>query len=119
VRLLKVERLKARTVELSGEVLKFRRDGGELELPLGSIRRVGSIKRFNRVLVALVIAMAVLTLVTQEFTYSLLTLLMLAVCILTKEEALVLETTDGRLLEVTVRGGNLKKVLRELKEATH
>jgi hypothetical protein len=44
---------------------------------------------------------------------------MLAVCILTKEEALVLETTDGRLLEVTVRGGNLKKVLRELKEATH
>jgi len=116
---MKVERLKVSTAELSGGVLRLRRNGGEVEVPLSSVRRVGSIKKFNRVLIVLVMVMAVLSLLTQEFTYSLLTLLMLAVCLLTKEEALVLETADGKLLEVTVRSKNsFRKVLKELKDAT-
>ncbi len=116
---MKVERLKVSTAELSDGILKLKGNEGEMEVPLSSVRRVGSVKRFNRVLVALVMAMAVLSLLTQEFTYSLFTLLMLAACLLTKEEALVLEMADDKLLEVTVRSkDSFRKVLKELKEAT-
>jgi hypothetical protein len=86
------------------------------EIPLQSMRRVGILRRFSRVLVVLVVIMAVISIFTQELLHTVLTLIMLGVCLATREDVLVVETTEGQLIEISVRDRrSVKKVSEELR----
>ncbi len=104
-------------VESGDLVLAGARGSGEERIPSSSIRRVGLEKRYSRALVVLVIAMALLSLYTQELFHTMLVLLMLGVTLATREEVLVVEMYDGRVLEIAARDrGSVRRTAKELSE---
>lgn len=109
-------KVRALKVSIEGGDLVLIKDTERDRVPVSSIRRVGTMRRYSRVLVALVIVMAAISMYTQDLLHTLLTLIMLGVALATKEEVLVLETVDGSTVEVSARDRrSLKKVLEELK----
>lgn len=112
-----VERIKVYKIEVNDSSLILHTAKSDIVLPLRSLSRVGTIKRFSRILVVLVIIMAALSIVTQELLHTVLVLLMLGVCLATREEVLIVETVEGRIFEIASRNREqIKKIARQLLE---
>ncbi len=110
-------KVRADRVRVEGDKLVLAGSKDLSEVPLQSIKRVGVLRRFSRVLVILVIVMAVISIFTQELLHTVLTLITLGVCLATKEDVLVVETIEGQLMEVSVRDRkSVKKVSEELRK---
>ncbi len=90
---------------------------GEGRIPSSSVRRAGIEKRYSKALTILVIVTALVSLYTQELLHTVLVLLMLGVTLATREEVLIVETSDGRVLEISVRDrGSVRRAAKELNE---
>jgi len=90
---------------------------GRDRVPTSSIRRVGTLRKYSRILVALVIAMAAVSLYTQDPFHTVLTLIMLGVTLATKEEVLIVDIVDGDTIEVSAKDRqSVKKAVEELRK---
>ncbi|MEM1930834.1 MAG: hypothetical protein QW780_01760 [Sulfolobales archaeon] len=89
---------------------------GRDKVPTSSIRRVGTLRKYSRILVVIVIVMAVVLLYTQDFLHAILTLIMLGVTLATKEEVLIVDVVDGDTIEVSAKDKqSIKKAVEELR----
>lgn len=114
-------KVRADRVHVKGDKLVLAGSKDLPEVPLQSIKRVGVLRRFSKVLVILVVIMAVISIFTQEFLHTVLTLITLGVCLAMREDILVIETVEGQLVEISVRDRrSVKKASEELhKLLTH
>ncbi len=101
---------------INKESIKIVGKDKELFLSLSEIRRVGLEKRFNKVLALLVVVMAVISLVTLNTIYLLLTFIMLTVTGLSREYVLIIECSNEVIKVKGLRKTELNKALSFFKE---
>lgn len=108
------------------KVLRVDVEGGDIVLvsstridrvPVSSIRRVGTMKKYSRTLVILIIAMAAVSIYTQDPLHTVLTLIMLGVTLATKEDVLIAEISDGSNVEISSKDKwSIKKTAEKLRK---
>lgn len=111
------KRIKALSIRVESGSLVLIRTNDQIRIDLSTIHRVGSMKRYNRIFVLLVVIMAAISLITQELIHTILTLIMLGITLATREELLLLETFGGEVMSISVRDrASLKRSVEELKK---
>lgn len=112
--------IRHRSIEVERDrVVVYTRDG-VLEISLGEVERIGVEKRYNRVLVAIVIAMGILTVATGEALYLLFLVIMLVTALVSRENTLVLSLRDGRLYRICDIGRKeIERLARVYRGSTH
>jgi len=120
---LKEVEIRADDVTLSdGTVIIQKRNRVSEELRVDDIASIGIEKRYSRVMTILVVVMAVITAVQANFFYLLLTSIMFALLLLTKEERILVKLRDGRVLSICIQNREkLRRIAEEIsrKLSTH
>ncbi|MEM2006696.1 MAG: hypothetical protein QW154_03590 [Sulfolobales archaeon] len=114
---MSVRRVRVLRVDIEGGDLVLIASTGMDRVPMSSVRRVGTMRKYSRILIVLVIAMAAVSIYTQDFLHTVLTLIMLGVTLATKEEVLIVEMVDGGTIEVSAKDRkSIKKAAEELRK---
>ncbi|MEM3948840.1 MAG: hypothetical protein QXM76_04535 [Zestosphaera sp.] len=108
-----VSRLKIREARLEDNRLILAGKGFEKVLNVEEIRRVGVEKSFNKMLVLLTSAVAVLTVFSQDLPHLVTLVIMLLITTAYREESIVLEFKAGSVIKA--RGMTSKEVRRVVK----
>lgn len=102
-------------VVVEGGDLVLAENAEKIRIPSSSIRGVGTMRKYSRILVVLVIAMAAISIYTQELLHTVLTLIMLGVTLSTREDVLIVEMVEGLVLEISARDRkSVKKAAEDL-----
>lgn len=110
-----VRKVVVRRVAVEEWSLVLIKDSDVSRIPSSYIRRVGMAKRYSRILVVLTIIVAIISLLTQDPLHTILTLVVLGIALATREDVLVVESVDGKVLEIYARDRrSVKKAFEDL-----
>lgn len=108
-------KLKVREARLTDDQLILVGKGFERSVRVEDIRRVGVEKSFNKVLALLTIAVAVLTMISQDLPHLITLLLVLFLTASYREESIVLETKDDVVIKVAgLQSKDVRKTVNAL-----
>ncbi len=93
-------KLKIREARLEGGKLILAGKGFERTVSIEDIERVGIEKSFNKVLVVLTDAVAVLTLLSQDLPHLVTLIMMLLITTIYREENIIIKTKYGSMIKV-------------------
>lgn len=112
--------IRAVKISIDGSSIRIRGRKKEFNFDLSEIRNFGVERRFNRILALLLLAMAIISIITLNMIYLILTFIMLIIAIVSREEILLLELEEDIIKVRDLKKRDLNKTLEFLrKHSTH